>query len=87
MALCGDNRGPWRFFFKVLNYCTSYHLVLEQWTKKWMNVSSSKLQNKQSEVLSLQNKKGFWLWYRVLCKILYWKHHNLESIVVISGRV
>ena len=44
--------------FKVLGYCTVLHycLVLEQWTKRWMPVSSSKLQNEQSEVLCLRNE-------------------------------
>ena len=31
-------------------------LVLEEETKKWMTVLSSKLRNEQSEVLCLQNK-------------------------------
>ena len=34
-------------------------LVLEQWKNKLMTDSSSKLQNEQSEVLFLQNKKAF----------------------------
>ena len=57
MALCGDEKGIWRF---LLMYAIAVHyngLVLERWTKKWMTVSSSKLQNVQSKVLCLQNKK------------------------------
>ena len=87
MAPCGDNGGIWRF---ILKHSISVHpngLILEKWTKSWMTVSSSKLQNQQSEVLCLRNKKSFLLRYRVLCKHLYWKHRNLESIVVIHGRV
>ena len=43
-------------------------LVLEQRTKTWMTVLSSKLQNKQSEVLCLRKKeKAFW--YRLLYKL------------------
>ena len=60
MALCGDNGGIWRF---ILKYSITVHhnrLVLEQWTKRWMTVSSSKLQNEQSEVLCLRNKKTFY---------------------------
>ena len=35
-------------------------LVLEQRTRTLMTASSSKLQNEQSEVFCLQNKKVFW---------------------------
>ena len=87
MALCDDNGGIWKF---ILKYSVTVHynrLVLEQWTKRWMTISSSKLQNEQSEVLCLRNRKSFWLRYRVSCKKFYWKHCNLESIVVIWGRV
>ena len=87
MAICGGNGGIWRFILKNSITVHHNHLVLEQWTKRWMTVSSSKLQNEQSGVSCLQNKKSFWLRYRVLCKILHWKHRNLESIVVIRGRV
>ena len=59
MALCGDNGGIWRFILKYSITVHHNHLVLEQWTKRWMTVSSSKLQNEQSEVLSLRNKKSF----------------------------
>ena len=57
MALCGDNGGKWRFHLK--HSITVHHnlLVLEQWTKTWITVSPSKLQNEQSEVLCLPNKK------------------------------
>ena len=74
----------------LFKYSINVHhnrLVLEQWTKRWMTVSSSKLQNQESIVLCLPNKKSFWLRYRVLYKPLYWKHCYLESIVVIRGRV
>ena len=87
MTLCGDNGGISRF---ILKYSITIHhnrLVLQQWTKRWMTVSSSKLQNEQTGALCLRNKKNFWLRYRVLCKFLYWKHRNLESVVVIRGRV
>ena len=51
-----------------------------------MTNSSSKLQNKHSEVLCLQNKKAFRK-YRVLYKILYPQHCSLEeSIVVIMWK-
>ena len=73
MALCGDNRGILKFLLKYSIIVLYNRLVLEQWTKRWMTVSSSKLQKEQGEVLSLWNKKSFWLRYRVLCKILYWK--------------
>ena len=46
----------WRFFLK---YSVTLHhnaLVLEEWTKKWMAISSSKLQNEQRKVLCLRNK-------------------------------
>ena len=59
MALCGDNGGIWRFIFKYSITVHHNRLVLEQWTKRWMTVSSSKLQNEQSEVLCLWNKKAF----------------------------
>ena len=36
------------------------NLVLEERTRTLMTASSSKLQNEQSEVLCLQNKKVFW---------------------------
>ena len=87
MAFCGDNGGIWRFMLKYSITLHHNRLVLQQWSKRWMTVSSSKLQNQQSEVLCLWNKKSFWLRYRVFCKILYWKHRNLESVVVIRGRV
>ena len=64
MALCGDNGGIRRF---ILKYSITVHhncLVLEQWTKKWMSVSSTKLQNQQGEVLYLRNKK------KLLIKVL-----------------
>ena len=57
MAVCGDKGGIWRF---ILKYSITVHhnrLVLEQWTKRWMTVSSSKLQNEQSGVLCLLNEK------------------------------
>ena len=87
MALSGDNGGIWRFILKYSITVHYNHLVLEQWTTRWMTILSFKLQNEQSGVLCLQNEKSFWLRYRVLCKILYWKHRNLEAIVVIRGKV
>ena len=57
-ALCGDNEGIWRSVLKYLITVQHNRLVLEQWTKRWMTVSSSKLQNEQSEVLCLRNKKS-----------------------------
>ena len=53
MALGGDNRGIWRFLLKYSIIVHYNRLVLEQWTKRWMTVSSSKLQKEQGEVLSL----------------------------------
>ena len=87
MELCGDNGGIWRFILKYSATAHHNRLVLEQWTKRWMTILSSKLQNEQSEVLCFWNKKSIWLTCRVLGKYLYWKHHNLESIVVIRGRI
>ena len=57
MALSGDNGGIWRFILKYSITAHHNHLVLEQWTKRWMTVSSSKLQNEQSGVLCLLNEK------------------------------
>ena len=59
ITLCGDNRGIGRFFLKYSITVHHNRLVLEQWTKRWMSLSSSKLQNEQSEVLCLWNKKAF----------------------------
>ena len=70
MPLCGDNEGILRFLLKYSIAVHHNRLVLEQWIKRWITVSSSKFQNQQSDVLCLQNKKAFKLWYRVLCKIL-----------------
>ena len=57
IALCGDNRGIWRFLLKYLITVHHNRLVFEQWTKRSMTISSSESQNQQSEVLCLQNKK------------------------------
>ena len=53
MALCDGNGGIWKFLLKYSIAVHHKHLVLEQWTKRWMTVSSSKLQNEQSGVLLL----------------------------------
>ena len=50
MAFCGDNGGIWRFMLKYSITLHHNRLVLQQWSKRWMTVSSSKLQNQQSEV-------------------------------------
>ena len=78
-----DNTGTRRFLLK--HSITVHHnrLGLELWTKRWITVSSSKLQNEQTEVLCLRYKKSSPLRYRVLCNILYWKYLHVESIVVI----
>ena len=59
MVLCGDNGGIWRFLLKY--FVTVHHnrLVLQELTKRWMTVSSSKLQNEQSEVFFCEIKKAF----------------------------
>ena len=57
MALCGDNWGIWGF---ILKYSITVHhncLDVEQWTKRWMTVSSSELQNEQSDALCLRNNR------------------------------
>ena len=59
MALCGNNRRMWRFLLKYLITVQHTRLYLEQRPKRWTTVSPSKLQNEQSEILCLQNKKGF----------------------------
>ena len=59
MALSGDNGGIWRFILKYSVTVHHNHFVLEQWTKRWTTVSSSKLQNEQSEGSCLPNKKAF----------------------------
>ena len=59
MALCGNDRGIWRFLFKYSSTVHHNRLVLKQWTKRWMTVLSSKLQNEQSEISCLRNKKTF----------------------------
>ena len=56
MAYCGDNRGIWKFFLKYSITEHHNHLVLEQWTKRLMAASSSKLQIEEIEVLCLRNK-------------------------------
>ena len=71
MALCSDNRGIWRF---ILKYSITVHqnrLVLEQWTKRWMTISSSKLQNEQIEVFCLRNKKSLWFWLFIVFSVSF----------------
>ena len=51
MAPCGHNGGIWRFILKYSIIVHHNRLVLEQWTKRWMTVSPSKLQKEQSGAL------------------------------------
>ena len=80
MALCGNSRGIWRSLSKVSVTIHPNRLVLEQWTKRWITISSSKL----LKYYVCEIKKAF---YYSTCKILCWKNRNLESIVVIRGKV
>ena len=59
IAFSADNRRIWRFLLRYSITVGNNRLGLEQWTKRWMTVLSSKIQNEQSEVWCLQNKKAF----------------------------